>query len=167
MLLVISDEESPSQYNDGDGIKVSVVFIPLPSQLKKEEKCCKNAKTLPINSVIHFNENDALATLLNFAINSVKHTDNLHYAIGNRTGQLSPENFSIKYTVPCSTYMDVDIKSLEDFNMLITQACKMKNPLFKLFITQTEVCKNDNSLGQIFDFIQDRVFNTCYDLPWP
>ncbi|KAG6371132.1 hypothetical protein JVT61DRAFT_9895 [Boletus reticuloceps] len=132
------NEDSPSQYNDGDGIEVSVVFTPLPPQPKKGEKRCKNAKTLPINLVIHFNENDTLATLLDSAIDSVEQTDNLCYAIGNRTGRLSPENFSIKYTVPRSAYKDVDIKSLEDFNTLITQACKMKNPLFKLFITQTE-----------------------------
>ncbi|KAF9226138.1 hypothetical protein BS17DRAFT_765202 [Gyrodon lividus] len=55
-----------------------------------------------------------------------------------RTHCLCPDNFTVKYTIPQSTYKDVDLASIGEFDTLVCEVQKQKNPLFKLVLTQTK-----------------------------
>lgn len=137
------DEDPPSQYNNCQGIQVSVACIPLPLQTSNNQKRRKNAKIQPTNRVFYFHEAGSLSDLLDSAIHilTLDPRNGLHYCIGNRSGWLCPENFSVKYTVPRTSFKDVDLTWLSDFDTLITEACKMKkNPNIKVFVVQTKVC---------------------------
>ncbi|KIJ08664.1 hypothetical protein PAXINDRAFT_158072 [Paxillus involutus ATCC 200175] len=105
-----------SQYHDGRGIQVSVVFTPLPPRANNGEKRRKNAKIAPTNRVMYYHESN----------------------------RLCPDNFTAKYTIPRTAYKDVDLTSIKDFDVLIAEVEKQRSPAFKLFLTQTKVLENDS-----------------------
>ncbi|KIJ08792.1 hypothetical protein PAXINDRAFT_88352 [Paxillus involutus ATCC 200175] len=139
-----SEPDQPkSQYHDGQGrVQVSVSFTHLPPRSSNGEKRHKNAKIASINQIMYFHKDSSLAQLLDTAIETLDQVNNLRYAIGNRSKRLCPDNFTAKYTILRTTYKDIDITSIKDFDVLVTKVRKQRSPAFKLLVTQTKLLEN-------------------------
>ncbi|KAF9245425.1 hypothetical protein BU15DRAFT_59018 [Melanogaster broomeanus] len=116
-----------SQYHDGSS---------------NGEKRRKNTKITSINRVMYIHEDSSLAQLLDTTIKTLNQVNNLQLVIGNHSNRLCPNNFTAKYTIPRTSYKDVDITSIKDFDVLITEVQKQRSPAFKLLLTQTKLLEN-------------------------
>lgn len=132
-----------SQFNNGRGLAVALSFLALPLPPKAGTKRRANAKAIVENHLLHIHENATLTDLLDKAINSITGQGKpLLYGIGNRTGSLSPNNFTVKYTIARTEYKDISIESLQDHSTLIDTIKELNRPAggFKLIITEHKVC---------------------------
>ncbi|KAF9233112.1 hypothetical protein BU15DRAFT_66876 [Melanogaster broomeanus] len=120
-----------SQYHDGRGIQVSVSFTPFPQGpvMAKSDAKCKDRLRQP-------------GYLLDTAIETLDQVNNLQFVIGNRSNRLCPDNFTARYTIPRTSYKDVDLTSIKDFDVLVTEVQKQRSPAFKLLLTQTKLLEN-------------------------
>ncbi|KAH7918734.1 hypothetical protein BV22DRAFT_998425, partial [Leucogyrophana mollusca] len=126
-----------SVYNDGKGIQISLSFTPLPLPIRTGPKKRKNAKPVVENRVFYLHENVSLGELLDaFIEHTNTSTKALAYTIGNRTGVLSPYNFTIKYTIPRTAYKEVILERETDMTGIINEVTKQRSPSIKLFVVE-------------------------------
>ncbi|KIK78872.1 hypothetical protein PAXRUDRAFT_36553 [Paxillus rubicundulus Ve08.2h10] len=139
-----SEPDQPeSQYHDG--------FTPLPPRSSNGEKRHKNAKITSINRIMYFHEDSLLAQLLDAAIETLDQ-------------HLHPNNFTAKYTILCTAYKDIDITSIKNFDVLITEVQKQRSPAFKLLVTQTKTSKPNNEETKLNEHITElSQLYTCED----
>ncbi|KAH7919553.1 hypothetical protein BV22DRAFT_1199411 [Leucogyrophana mollusca] len=132
------DEEEPpvSEYNNGKGIEVSVTFTPLPPPPAAGQKRRKNARARSVNRVLYIHETATLQTLLDTTFDNLGLGNKLAYGIGNRSGALSPHNFSITYSIQRTNYKDVTIVGIQDFDKIKEVVVEHRAPAFKLTITE-------------------------------
>jgi hypothetical protein len=128
-----------SIHNDGKGIKVSLCFIPLLPATKPGHKRRKNAKAKPENRLFYMHEDSTLAELIDAAIKALDKVDYLGFTIGNRSGVLAPDNFSVKYSINRTSSKDIPLVGEAHFRELVDEVTKMKSPTLKLEITEEKV----------------------------
>ncbi|KAG6374256.1 hypothetical protein JVT61DRAFT_4273 [Boletus reticuloceps] len=125
------DNNPPSQYNDGQGIQVSIAFTHHPPRTSNNQKRRKNAKS---NPPITFFISMKLAASRIFSIQLLKSLCSMQvtvYAIVSAT--------EVASSVLTTSRSNVNLTAVSNFDTLITEACKMKkNPNIKLFIVQTK-----------------------------
>ncbi|KZP25467.1 hypothetical protein FIBSPDRAFT_950176 [Athelia psychrophila] len=133
------DEYEESQFNNGRGLAIALSFLALPPPPKASTKRRANPKAIIENHLFYIHENESLTNLLDKAINSISSQGQpLLYGIGNHTGSLSPNNFTVKYTITRTEYKDISIESLQDHSTLIDTIKELSRPTggFKLIITE-------------------------------
>lgn len=138
-----------SQFNNGRGLAIALSFLALPPPPKASTKRRANPKAIIENHLFYIHENESLTNLLDKAINSISSQGQpLLYGIGNHTGSLSPNNFTVKYTITRTEYKDISIESLQDHSTLIDTIKELSRPTggFKLIITEFKVCKPTKTL---------------------
>lgn len=135
-LGLLSSAES--QYNDGKGIKYIVALKPLLPPQKPGEKRRKNAKADPINQTIFQHEDNALAQLLEAAIEAVGYDQILRFKVV--ADQLRAENFTVTWTIPRTEFQKMQLKSTDHYDDMITAALAKAAPTVKLELKQFEVC---------------------------
>ena len=130
-----------SIFNDGKGIKVTVSFLPLPPPLKIGEKRRKNTKPKPVKGIIYVHEDHSLSQFLDAVINNIDEACNLTFSIGNRSGLLDSDCFTLDYTVNRSDSKDIVIRNTADYKTLIEEILTLNHPAssFKVQITKQKV----------------------------
>jgi hypothetical protein len=128
-----------SIHNDGKGIKVLLCFIPLLPATKPGHKQRKNAKAKPENQLFYMHEDSTLAELIDAVIQALDKVDYLWVMIGNRSGVLAPDNFSVKYSINRTSSKDILLVGEPHFWELVDEVTKMKNPTLKLEIAEEKV----------------------------
>jgi hypothetical protein len=92
--------------------------------------------------MFYIHEDQPLTDLINNAIDKVEKTDVLNFTIGNRSGRLCPDNFSVHYTIARTDSKDIPLESDAAYKDLIDEIKDLNRPAsaFKLVITEWKVC---------------------------
>lgn len=89
--------------NEGKGIQVSLCFTGLiPKPTGADIKWKKKYKEAQKDFVFHIHKDSELEELLETAINTMD-CHHLEWTIGNHSGLLDADNFSITYTIPINS----------------------------------------------------------------
>lgn len=82
------------------------------------------------NYMFYIHKSASLQDCLDFVINTISSEGApLLYMIGNHVGTLSPNNFSVKYSINrCSDYKDIKIKNVNGYKALIDKINDLNRP---------------------------------------
>ncbi|KAG1906133.1 uncharacterized protein F5891DRAFT_975581 [Suillus fuscotomentosus] len=133
-----NEPSGESMYNNGKGIAVSMVFTPLLPPPATGEKRHKNAKSQPINRALFIHEDSTLRNLLDTTFEQYDISNKMMYGIGNRSGLLTPTNFTITYMILRTNYKNIVLGNISDFTTIMEEVKEHRSPAFKLTIVETK-----------------------------
>jgi hypothetical protein len=128
-----------SEYNDEQGIKMTVVFTALPPPLAAGKKRRSNAKLPTITKIDYFHEEFELKDLIVKIAHLIQCDDLVGYSWLYQGEKLdTPDSFSIAYTIPRSVTNQVQISGKRDFDRMVADAIKRGSPEVKFFLVENK-----------------------------
>jgi hypothetical protein len=129
-----------SLFNDDKGIKVTIIFTPLPSAAPVKKRRA-NAKAPVITKISYFHEKFALKDFLSKVTTILKRNDLLEKSWLYQGYECEePNSFSIFYTVPRRVVDQVEMHEDEDYVQMIEEATQKNSAEVKVFIVEKKVC---------------------------
>jgi hypothetical protein len=130
-----------SLYNDGKGIKMVVVFTPLPKPPAKGKRPRTNAKPATVSKISHFHEDFTLRDFLTKVLDMNKRLDLLNGSSLYHGEELDDgDSLSLSYTILRRVTEPISITCEEDFTQMKDIATKKTEAEVKLYLVEKKVC---------------------------
>lgn len=131
----------PSLYNEGKGIKMTIVFTPLPPAETAQKRARKNAKPTTTSVIEHFHEDMPLAdVIVKILFVALKRNDLIeHSCLWHDQEPDETDSFSLSYTIPRRVTNPVRINKGKDFEQLLHKATRSKPHEVKFYIVENKV----------------------------
>jgi hypothetical protein len=114
----------PSLYNDNQGIKLTVLFTPIPV-VNRTKRRRANAKTPVLSKLTYFHEDFTLQDFLAKALILMKREDLITYSWLYQGQDLDePNSFTASYTIPRRVIEQIAINDDHDFKQMVEEATK-------------------------------------------
>jgi len=130
-----------SLYNEGKGIQITATFIGLLPRPKAGEKRRSNAKPPTTTKVIYIHEKMPFVNAVYIIVGQSLGRQDLCDAGGldedNRLTRVTP--FRLEYTIPRSTFKDVELHSAADWKTFMEEAAKKAVAHGKLVVKEQMV----------------------------
>lgn len=140
MIYLMPPAGGHSLYNDDKGIKVTIIFTPLPS-VAPVKKRRANAKAPIVTKISYFHENFTMKDFLSKVTTILKHDDLLEMSwLYHGYEREEPNSFSVFYTVPRRVIEQVEIHENEDYMQMVQEATQKNSAEVKVFIIEQKVC---------------------------
>lgn len=130
-----------SLYNDRKGIKMTILFTPLPPAKTVQKRTRKNAKPVTISVIEYFHKDmplrDTIVKILFTALQKehlIEHSCLWHDQVPNKTN-----SFSLSYTIPHCITNPVQIKRTKDFEQLLHEATSKHPHEVKFYLVENKV----------------------------
>jgi hypothetical protein len=134
-------------YNDNKGIKMTLVFTPLPPPPKDGKRRRSNAKAPSVTKINYFHEDFALQDLISKAVHLLERLDLIEGSWLYQGRELDNEDsFSLCYTIPHHVTEQVVISGDADFKQMIEEVTNKAVAKVKLFLMVNKVCPSHFSI---------------------
>jgi hypothetical protein len=130
----------PSQYNNNQGIKLTVLFTPIPV-VDRTKRRRANAKAPLLSKITYFHEDFAMKDFLVKALILMKRDDLIMHSWLYQGHDLDePNSFTASYTIPRCVIEQIAINEDRDFKQMVEEATKKGTAEVKLYIVEQKVC---------------------------
>jgi len=131
-----------SLYNNGKGIKIFLMFTPLPTRPTNGKRPRSNAKAPTVTKINHFHEDFGFRDFLIKLVSLLEREDLLEGSCLYQGGELdndSEDSFSLAYTIPRHVTVQVRITNEGDFVQMRDEATKKLSAEVKVYIIEKKV----------------------------
>ncbi|KAF8958724.1 hypothetical protein BDZ97DRAFT_1915991 [Flammula alnicola] len=145
-----SEEENegwgPSLYNNGKGIKMTLLFTPLIAPLEPGKKRRANAKPPVMTRIDHFHEDVPLRDFLIKALTSLKREDLFECSWLFQGQELDDaDSFSLSYTIPRRVTDQVVVVNEKDYKQMVEEASNKSPFEVKLYVVENKTGNGDDN----------------------
>jgi len=123
------------------GIKMTILFTPLPAPLAPGKKCWVNARQPVIMKINYFHEDIPLCNVLTKTLTMNLNREDLFECSWLFQGEQldDPNSLSLSYTIPCQVTDQVNISNKKDYKQMVDEATSKSPFEVKLFIIENKV----------------------------
>lgn len=131
----------PSLYNDGKGIKMTLLFTPLLAPPEAGKKRRANAKPPVMTRIEYFHEDVPLRDFLIKTLTSIKRRDLFESSWLFQGRELDGNDcFIFSYTIPRRVTDQVIISDEKDYKQMVVEALSKSPFELKVYIVEKKVC---------------------------
>ncbi|KAF8149570.1 hypothetical protein B0H34DRAFT_637620, partial [Crassisporium funariophilum] len=128
-----------SLYNNGKGLKMTLLFTSLLAPLEAGKRCRANAKPPVTTNIEYFHEDFPLRDFVIKALDSVKHTDLFGLSWILQGHELDTDDcFTLSYTIPQRVTDQVIVSNEKDYNQMIDEITSKSPFEVKVFIVENK-----------------------------
>ncbi len=133
-----------SLYNEGKGIKMTIMFTALLSPLDAGKKRRANAKPPVLTKIEHFHEDMPLRDFLTKLIILIKRQDLFETSWLFHGDELDTDDcFTLSYTIPRRVTDQVIISDGRDYKEMVDEASNKSPHEVKVYMIEKQVCPPD------------------------
>ncbi|KJA25411.1 hypothetical protein HYPSUDRAFT_109643, partial [Hypholoma sublateritium FD-334 SS-4] len=135
----------PSLYNDGKGIKMTILFTPLVTPTDAGKKRRANAKPLVMTKIEYFHEDVPLRDFLTKILASLKRQDLFESSWLFQGHELDRGDcFALSYTIPRRVTDQVVIGDGKDYKEMVHEASSKLPHEVKVYMVENQIGGGDN-----------------------
>ncbi|KDR71157.1 hypothetical protein GALMADRAFT_25054, partial [Galerina marginata CBS 339.88] len=128
-----------SLYNDGKGLKMTLLFTPLLAPLEAGKRRRANAKPPVTTKIEHFHEDVPLCDFVIKALDSVKRTDLFGLSWIFQGHELDTDDcFTLSYTIPRRVTDQVTVSNEKDYSQMIDEITSKSPFEVKVFMVENK-----------------------------